>query len=835
MLRADELLDRARLAASSGNYAVATRCLDRACAVTDDAHVTARAEITRAYVEAETGNPTRAVERCGSVLAREDLDPTTAGKAWQQLGLIRMRMGEADQAMEAFARAIAVLPDRSEDLGYVRLNRGNVHLQHGRAREAAADFAAALDTLDGPGLELERAKVEHNLGYAQLLLGDLVGAMKRIDEAAPVLSSSSAVNRATVEQDRAEVLTAAGRPHEAIRALDAAASAYGSRRLRTFQAECELTLAWTLLREDPQRARVVARRAARHFRGQSSPVRALQADAVALVAEIAAGARTPAALARVDSLAVDLRSHGHERDATVLELQGTRVSLARGDLEQATTRLRRLRVDAAAPVTTRLLWREVRAELAQARGDVHNARRHVRSGLEDLHTWQSSFGSLDLQSTLVGHGRDLARRGLALALADGDPALVFEWSERARALVGRVAPVRPPEDEQVSRDLTELRLLGAEQPGRRTGGARRVEELRRRVRQRRWYVEGAGTVGEPAAMPGLRSRLGDDDAAFVAHIVLDDRLSALVVTSEVEQVLDLGPVAAVRHRLDALTADLTMAARHRSDDLAAPLRAALRSRLQTVADVLVAPFLEVLGDRRVVLTPSGALAGTPWSLLPGLLGRPLTIAPTATRWLELRRTGQGSTDQGSTDQGSTDQGRPRRVGLVAGPGVARGEEEVTRAAAAWPDARVLCGSEATAEHVAELAAEVDVLHLAGHGRHTGENPLFSAVELADGPWFGYDIDLLEHTPATVVLSACELGRVSVRSGEEAIGMSAAWLHAGARTVLSSPVLIADDVACETLARWHALVAAGAAPADALAEVSASAEDVVPLLSFGVGW
>ena len=37
---------------------------------------------------------------------------------------------------------------------------------------------------------------------------------------------------------------------------------------------------------------------------------------------------------------------------------------------------------------------------------------------------------------------------------------------------------------------------------------------------------------------------------------------------------------------------------------------------------------------------------------------------------------------------------------------------------------------------------------------------------------------------------------------------AAWLHAGARTVLSSPVLIADDVACEALARWHALVAAG---------------------------
>ena len=112
-----------------------------------------------------------------------------------------------------------------------------------------------------------------------------------------MLSAQSATYRATVEQDRAEIMTAAGRPREAIRALEAAATAYGSRRLRTFQAECELTLAWTLLREDPARARVVARRAARHFRSQASPVRALRADAAALVAEISAGGRTPSLLA----------------------------------------------------------------------------------------------------------------------------------------------------------------------------------------------------------------------------------------------------------------------------------------------------------------------------------------------------------------------------------------------------------------------------------------------------------------------------------------------------------------------------------------------------------
>jgi CHAT domain-containing protein len=162
---------------------------------------------------------------------------------------------------------------------------------------------------------------------------------------------------------------------------------------------------------------------------------------------------------------------------------------------------------------------------------------------------------------------------------------------------------------------------------------------------------------------------------------------------------------------------------------------------------------------------------------------------------------------------------------------------VTRACRAWPGAEVLTGAAASSARVAELAQRVDLLHLAGHGRHSGENPLFSAVELADGPWFGYDIDALANTPSTVVLSACELGRVSVRSGEEAVGMTAAWLHAGARHVLSSPALVADHAACEALARWHALVAGGAAPAVALAEVGAEAKDGPPrpFLCFGAGW
>src|SRR4051812_13749356 len=320
MARADDLLDRARRSASIGNHVQASRYLERVGALPGDADVEVQVEIIRSYIEAETGDPAGGIQRCLTIFDREDLSREMAGKTWQQLGLLRMRIGESEAAMEAFAEAVSLLPTGVADLGYALLNRGNVHLQRREVDLAAADFLAARDAFDGLGMPLPRAMAEHNLGYTRLLTGDLVGALRTIDRAAETLSVS-AVSRATVEQDRAEILTAAGRPREAIRSLEQAAQAYGSRRLRTLPAEGELTPAWTMLPEGPARARVVARRAARRFRGQASPARELDAEAAALVAEIAAGGRTSALLTRVDAVAAALHANGLHRDATILQLQ----------------------------------------------------------------------------------------------------------------------------------------------------------------------------------------------------------------------------------------------------------------------------------------------------------------------------------------------------------------------------------------------------------------------------------------------------------------------------------------------------------------------------------
>jgi CHAT domain-containing protein len=113
--------------------------------------------------------------------------------------------------------------------------------------------------------------------------------------------------------------------------------------------------------------------------------------------------------------------------------------------------------------------------------------------------------------------------------------------------------------------------------------------------------------------------------------------------------------------------------------------------------------------------------------------------------------------------------------------------------------------------------------------------MFAGVQLVDGPWFGYDIDRLRRIPDIVLLSACEVGRSTVRSGEELIGMTTAWLHAGARRVIASPAAINDQAAYDVLVAVHRRLAAGLDPAAALAEAvpAASADTApVPLVCFG---
>lgn len=821
---ADELHRRGLRLTNERRYAEARSVLDQAAATAVDPDLAARIAGTLSYVLVQTGDPQGGERLCRAAAAAEGLSAHTRGVLAGQLGSLLANQGRLEEALQWLERAISTIPDDPVAVANIRMNRSVLLMHRGDLVASTADLEEAVTAFAAHGDPVELAEAQHNLGYVALLAGDIVRAMREMAAARPAIAAASPANAAIGDVDRAEVLRDAGLVTEAERLLERAAAVFGENRMPQARGEAEFHLARSLLRHDARRAAAVARAAARRFAGLGNRLWAARADAIAQRAAFAggsldrAGRRVPEARRRptpddVRRVARTLETGGLRNDAVALRLAQ---ELWRARHDEPAARLPRL--PESASVEVRLLADEVRAARALRAGRTAETRRHAARGLDELAASQASFGSLDLQTSLVMHGSGLMLSGLDAAVRAGMPDTVFEWSERARHLSIHVLPLRPPPDPELAADLAELRMLRADLAGADWLSDPRAVELGERLRQRQWTTTGARGVEERVDLATLRAAL-DSDTAVLSFVFSGAGLSCLVVTRTGETLVPLPGWDDARRALAGLRSDLDVAASVRTGPLATVVRRGLDARLAVLSAALLDGPLRRTDARRLVLTAPGVLAGLPWGMLPGLRGRAFTLSGSVTRWV----------------RGRADAAPITRAGFAAGPRVARGDEEVARAASAWPAAPpVLRGAEATVDAVSGLGGEVDLLHIAAHGRHAVDNPLFSGLELSDGVLFGYDIDRMLRVPATVVLSACEVGRSTVRWGEEAVGMTRAWLHAGARCVVAAPVVVADDEACELLAAMHEGLAAGRRPAEALADAAGRTGILAPFQAHGDG-
>ena len=128
--------------------------------------------------------------------------------------------------------------------------------------------------------------------------------------------------------------------------------------------------------------------------------------------------------------------------------------------------------------------------------------------------------------------------------------------------------------------------------------------------------------------------------------------------------------------------------------------------------------------------------------------------------------------------------------------------------ALWEGAELLTGGAATTESLRLALAGADVVHVAAHGTHQQDSPLFSSLRVADGPLYAYELDAGDQPAPCVVLSACEAGLATVRPGDEGLGLTSVLLHLGSRSVLAGVARVRDDVAARVMQHAHASMAAG---------------------------
>jgi CHAT domain-containing protein len=159
--------------------------------------------------------------------------------------------------------------------------------------------------------------------------------------------------------------------------------------------------------------------------------------------------------------------------------------------------------------------------------------------------------------------------------------------------------------------------------------------------------------------------------------------------------------------------------------------------------------------------------------------------------------------------------------VVAGPNLAHAAEEAAVVRRIARTGRVLSGEAATAAAVLRAVDGAAVAHFACHGRFHPENPLFSSLQMVDGPLTVYELERLRKAPELVLLSACDSAVSATGAGEELMGLTATLLALGCRTLIGAVAPISDVAAQPLMAGVHAALAAGRPPAVALAEARRS--------------
>jgi CHAT domain-containing protein len=108
------------------------------------------------------------------------------------------------------------------------------------------------------------------------------------------------------------------------------------------------------------------------------------------------------------------------------------------------------------------------------------------------------------------------------------------------------------------------------------------------------------------------------------------------------------------------------------------------------------------------------------------------------------------------------------------------------------------------------------VHIATHGEFRADNPLFSYLQLVDGPLTVYDLSALRRPPPLLVLSACDTGLSAVHPGDELQGLSAALLGLGTRSVVASLGPVDDGATRKLMLDFHKRLQTGVGAATALA-------------------
>jgi CHAT domain-containing protein len=795
-----------------GNFAEADPQWQRSASIFSDIgewHKELRVRQNLAAIAGEQGYPGKAIETFRYILERlpPGRDPDLQATVLQNLGASSRNFGDIDGALQAFSSAL-VLRERAGDATHISAvlrGLGSTYYVSGEYERARNYLQQALTSARSVGDGRSQAVILTYLGNIAYLEGDFAGALELHRGAEAITNSAQgrAVRRLLMAKD----LTALGRHAEALATAEEIAGSnidspvvladanaqIGRTRLATGEHEAAA--------DRLQRA-LTMYRSLRLQEGEADALNGLALVAQASGRTTEAVAYGEAALDRIESLRVkvsapELRALYTAAQRTFYETQIDILLAAEPGSDE--------RVLAALGVSERARARTLVDLLSAARVASHD----------------SVDGAAANRNRLYD---DLAARSF----------------QRDSLLAAPLTDAMTKEElDRVLREITalenELTLLETQ--------------------------EGANRTLSADVLTGAEiQRAIDTDAVLLQYDLGPQRSLVWVATHDSVRVVALAP----RATIEAAARDVISSLQTSTSSAAT-----LDQQRKTLSDYVLGPIADLIRAKRVLVAADGALHYVPFTVLP------VTLDGLSAPLITSREVVNVPSMSALAAQRARRRPEPpsQTLAVFADPVFERTDERLTQtvASATTPapeesfgtrsgalDLRRLRYSGREARDIAALVPEnarlvsegfsatrdgvlnADLsqyryIHFATHGLVNSRNPALSALALSQfdqrgNPLAGYlrldDIYNLDLNADLVVLSACDTALGREIRGEGLVGLSQAFLYAGAKGLVLSLWQVSDAATATLMTRFYEhMIRQGTSPAEALraAQLSMAAE------------
>lgn len=719
------------------------------------------------------------------VLAEEAGDPGLASAALNALGRIHSLAGRYRRALEVHESYLRLQRRRGDPRGVaLALNEVGIDYRHfGRFDDALEAYREALDVYREENNPEGMAMVLYNVANVQLDMGRREEALATLSRS---LEHTEAIDhtygQGLLHNNLGRLHLEVGHRQDARRHLERALAIHGDAGL-AYGSTVGLNLLGRLELEE----------------GRPGVAREALLEAVA----------------RADSSGL-----GRQRTSALALLSRADVALGRPDRAVA-------RSLEAVTASEALEDPEARYEALVALGGAREAASDPRAALDAyrramglLESWRGRLALGDLRLGVAAPRLEAHEGAVRLLVEAGRPGEAFRVAEAARGrLLLELMADRRPELSPTSRvdslrsalrdGYRRLRAAGAdERPGIEADLSRAAEALETVERTRRGAGREASVARpRPVDAEAVREEVLGPDQGLLAYFWGDRKVYGWWLDRARLVVRDLGSADSLAATVDFL--------RNALQDPAGEVD--WRPAARRLARELVAPLRP--GDGDLLIVPDGPLAALPFEVLPdpesgkslGLIRR-VSYAPSASVLTALTRHPEDpEPDRGTLVVAVRDPPEPTAL-----PSLPHVREEARRVAALFDGAETLLGRSATRERWRAMEpGRYRHLHFATHALADARWPGRARLLMADGPLDIPAIRGLELRADLVTLSACETGLGRRVPGEGVLGLTHAFLSAGARGVLVTLWRVRDRSAARFMDAFYGRLRQGRPPAEAL--------------------